>query len=395
MKTPLTITFCFACAWCHAQQTTLRDALTEALHNRPSVKAARLQIEQARLASRALGAYAPTTVGLGASSRGEVGATDGDLFLSQTIDVFGRAAANKRLGSTGIESARIAYSSRLLELQTDVMAAYFEASNAFRLYQSANDLLEIAEKLQKATTRRFEEGKVAEVQVTRAQIEYGRSKQATLLRETQLKTTLKRLSGLVGKEIVQLDLEATVEPLKVKDITQRPDLLAIKVDVKAAEAEAGIASRGSLPELEFQVRRSPWNDTPSYWGGRLQLTWAIDDHGKSRNETQAARRKAEASLATYEDAKARALSEFEANVIEIGAADLRVRSLTELTETTKLLVEKAQKGFSQGVATLIDVLEATRALREVEQELSEARLSLNIALVAQYRLTGTLMEVVK
>ncbi|MBS0162621.1 MAG: TolC family protein [Nitrospira sp.] len=395
MKTPLTITFCFACALCNAQQTTLRDALMQASRNRPSVKAARLQIEQARHASKALGAYAPTTLGLGASSRGEVGATDGDLFVSQAIDVFGRNAANRRLGGVGIESAKVAYSAQLLDLQTDVMDAYFEASNAYRLSQSAHDLLEIAEKLQKATIRRFEEGKVAEVQVTRSQIEYGRAKQAALLRESQLKTALKRLSGLVGVEIVQLDSEAAIEPLKNKDTSLRPDLLAIKAEIEAAKAEAGIASRSSLPEVEFQIRRSPWNDTPSYWGGRLQLTWSIDDHGKSRNETQAAKRKAEASMATFEDAKARSLSELAANDIEIAAAESSVKSLSELTATTKLLVEKAQKGFSQGVSTLIDVLEATRALREVEQELSEARLSLNVALVSQYRLTGTLMEVVK
>jgi outer membrane protein TolC len=178
-------------------------------------------------------------------------------------------------------------------------------------------------------------------------------------------------------------------------VDNRPDLQLLAADVEAAEAEAGIARKGSLPELEVQARRSPWNDRDVFFGGRIQLTWSLYDHGKSRFETQAAKRKADAARASYQDAKLRALTELDANAIEIAAAESQVKALTGLLEAARDLVEKSQKGFSGGVSTLIDILEATRALREVEQELAEARLSLNLGVASRFRISGTLIEVSK
>lgn len=383
------------CAACQAQQLNLTDALKKAAENRPTVKSARLSIDQAKLSSRALGTYSPTVLGVGGSSRGEVGATDGDLFLSQPIDIFGRTTANRRLGRAGVRVAEANFRGVVLDLQSDVLTSYFEAVSTAQLSIAADELLRVADGIQKATVRRFEEGKIAEVQVTRAGIEFTRAQQSSLLRKAQLSASLKRLSGLIGTPVSELDLNSSLSAGQLGDLTNRPDLQALNADVESAEAEAGIARKGSLPELEVQARRSPWNDRDVFYGGRIQLTWSLYDHGRSRFETQSAKKKADAARAAYEDARARAASELDANAIEITAAEAQVKAFTALMESAKDLVEKSQKGFSGGVLTLIDVLEATRALREVEQELAEAKLSLNLAVVSRYRISGTLMEVLK
>lgn len=395
MKTLSLICLTLVCAASHAQQVSLIEALRRSAENRPAVKAARLSIEQAKDSSKALGAYAPTVLSVGGSSRGEVGATDGDLFLSQPIDVFGRTSANRRFGRAGIRSAEANYRGVLLELQSEVLSAYFEAMNSAQLSSAADELLKIAERIQQATVRRFEEGKIAEVQVTRSGIELKRALQASQLRKSQLSADLKQLSGLIGTTVTDLDLTASLGSTSTGDVSSRPDLQLLAAEVEIAEAEAGIAKKSSLPELEIQARRSPWNERDVYFGGRIQLTWSLYDHGKSRFETRSAKNKAEATRASYEDAKQRALTDLDANAIETAAAESQVKALAELLESARDLVEKSQKGFSGGVSTLVDILEATRALREVEQELTEARLSLNLALASRLRLSGTLIEVSK
>lgn len=395
MKPIFLICISLVCAASEAQQVSLTEALKRAVENRPAVKSARLSIDQAKLSSRALGSYAPTMLGVGGSSRGEVGATDGDLFIGQPIDIFGRTAANQRFGRAGIRSAQASYRSVMLELQSDVLTSYFEATSVAQLSKAADELLQIADGIQKATIRRFEEGKVAEVQVTRGSIEYSRAKQSSLLRKAQLSAALKRLSGQIGSPVVELDLTSTLASENQIDVSNRPDLLALNADMESAEAEAGIARKGALPTLEVQARRSPWNDRDVFYGGRLQLTWSLYDHGKAKLETQAAKKKADVARASYADARARALSELDANAIDMASAESQVKAFTELLESTRNLVEKSQKGFSEGVSTLIDVLEATRALREVEQELAEAKLGLNLSIVSRYRISGTLLEVVK
>lgn len=395
MKPITLICLSLVCAASQAQQVSLNEALKRAVENRPAVKSARLLIDQAKLSSRALGSYSPTVLGVGGSSRGEVGATDGDLYLSQPIDIFGRTTANRRLGRAGIRVAEANYRGVMLDLQSDVLSSYFEAMSTAQLSSAADELLKIAEGIQKATIRRFEEGKIAEVQVTRAGIEFSRAQQSSLLRKAQLNAALKRTSGLIGSPIAELDLSSILTPGQLGDLSNRPDLLALSADIESAEAEAGIARKSSLPELEIQARRSPWNDSDVFFGGRLQLTWSLYDHGRSKFETQAAKKKADAARASYEDARTRAVAELVANAIDMAAAESQVKAFTALLESAKGLVEKSQKGFSEGVSTLIDILEATRALREVEQELAEAKLSLNLATVSRYRISGTLMEVLK
>ena len=118
-------------------------------------------------------------------------------------------------------------------------------------------------------------------------------------------------------------------------------------------------------ELEIQARRSPWNDRDVFFGGRIQLTWSLYDHGRSRFETQSAKKKADAARASYEDARKRAVSELEANAIELAVAETQVKAFAGLRESAGGLVEQSQEGFSGRVLSRVDVRVASLALREV------------------------------
>lgn len=379
----------------HAQSVSLTDALKRAMENRPSIRSAKLKLDQAKLTLRSLASYSPTVLGVGASSRGEVGATDGDLYLSQSIDLFGRTSANRQLGLAGVQAAEASYRGAVLDLQSEVLSSYFEALTKSQLANAANELLVIAEGIQKATVRRFEEGKIAEVQVIRAGIELSRAQQSDLLRKAEVSAALKRLSGVVGAPVSELDSSAALALAPLGEVSSRPDIRALAADIKVADAEAVIARKGALPELEIQARRSSWSDQEVSYGGRVQLTWSIFDYGRSRYEAQAAKKKSDAARASLEDVRLIASAALEANSTEIAAADSQVKSLTQLVASAKSLVAKSQKGLAEGVSTLVDVLEATRALREVEQELAEAQLRLNLATVSRYQLSGTVVEVQK
>ena len=61
----------------------------------------------------------------------------------------------------------------------------------------------------------------------------------------------------------------------------------------------------------------------------------------------------------------------------------------------RILVNKAQTAYSEGYGTLVDVLDASRALRELEAEAIEARRQLALAIIEQYRASGYLAEVLR
>ena len=383
---------------CHAQSPiSASDALRLASTNRPALKAARLNIEQAKSSAKAIGALSPTMLFLGASSRSELGPNDQDLQLSQPLDLFGKRRAIKQVGGANVQLAIAEYSSLASGLQNDVLTAYSQAVAAQHQKEVSDELLSLAEGFLKATKRRFDEGKVAETQVTRATIELERARQATELSASDLKASLETLAGQLGTDAskIVIQLDAKIEPLVNPGVDRRPDLLILQSQIQIAEAEAGVARNSSLPDFNAMIVRSPFNSDPGYFGGRLQLSWAIGDNGRARNETAAARKRSEAARKLLEDATQTAKAELKAAEIAVDARQSRIARYETILVSARDLVAKSQKGYSEGFGTQIDVLEATRALREVEHELVEARQQLSLAVIAQYRASGFLAEVLK
>lgn len=379
------------------QTLELDQALRLAVQNRPGIEAARKTVERARLHARSLGIQSPLTLGLGASSNTAIGGTDDDLYIAQEFDLFGKLRASRRVGEAGVEEANAQLRGALLTLQADVMSAYFEAVAAAELMQAANDLQRVADAVLAATKRRFEEGEVPEVQVTRSTIEVDRAKQGALMRRAQYQAAIKRLAGAIGQAEgpVEVNPASTIEKPNTASVVGRPDLLSLKAEISAAKGEMDIARASLRPELEFRASRSPWGDSAGVYGGRVQLTWPLYDHGKSRLETDAARKRAEAAQKRYQDAEGVATAELSAIETEIESARQQVNTYSEIASLARDLVSRSQLGYSEGVGTLLDVLEATRSLREVERERAEARLQLNKSLIQYYRTTGTLLEVLK
>ncbi|MFX6815330.1 TolC family protein, partial [Acinetobacter baumannii] len=69
------------------------------------------------------------------------------------------------------------------QLQAEVLTAFATAVTSQHQREVAAELVTVSEGLFKATQRRFEEGKIAEVQVTRASVELERAKQSSELRQ--------------------------------------------------------------------------------------------------------------------------------------------------------------------------------------------------------------------
>lgn len=396
MKTPALVALIVLPIVTQAQQLSLDHALSKARESRRAILAAQLEVDRAKLSARVLGAYPAMTVGIGQSSREGLGATDQDFFVSQPIDLFGRTAASANFGRANVRIAEAERRRMLLAVQSDVMTAYFEACAAVRMRSVAEDLLRLASDLHKATLRRFEEGKIPEVQLTRATIEFDRAKQTSVFRESQLRSSLKKLAAATGSDepIASVDAGSTVVNPEV-DLDLHPEIMVLSAQADAAQAERVVAARSNLPELELVGLRTPWRESPPSYGLRLQLTWRAFDFGRSRFERGAATKQAESLQAQLKDARKKAEVDIASIDIEIEASRKRLSSYETIRESAKDLVAKSQRGFAEGFGTLVDVLEATRSLRDIEQELAEAQLAVNLALASKYAASGCLIEVQK
>ncbi|MGV3616682.1 MAG: TolC family protein [Fimbriimonas sp.] len=376
----------------------LNSAIGQAVQSRPAVQSARLRVEQARLTRRSLTAVQSTRLDVGASTESELRGNDDDLVLAQPLDLFGRRRANRALGDAQVLLAEVGLRQALAEVQGDVVERYADAVAANQLEQNAAAALEVTERLREVTRLRVE-GRIAPaVQLTRVGIEVERARQNLALRQAQRQAALRRLSGAIGVP-VQAVADYGVVPIIAIDTVQlranRADLLGIAANLRIAEANARVARASGRPELEASARTNVWTPGEKVSGLRLQLSIPVFDYGRIRSEVQAAQTQVEAERRSLEDATARAQAELDAVQVEIEAANAQVASFQTLIASARELVEKSEIGLREGAAaiTLLDVLEATRALREVEQGLVEARLRLAQGQAAYLRASGRLMEV--
>lgn len=395
MKFIFAFVACLASTIVRAQVLTLEEALQKALSTRQAVQAATKAVASARQGLRASGALPGLTLGAGHSSHSEIGATDQDLFVSLPIDIFGRTSAARKVGAAGLMIAEADLQLVLLDVQLEVLSAYVAAYSAERQAIGAQGLLEIAESIYAATLRRFEEGKIPEVQLTRARIERDRFMQAAALRKAEFQSAQRRLAGALGADSIAWTLAPPQIPDPAPDLERLPDLMRLRAQALQSDAQAQLASASLSPEFEVIGARSPWRDERSTVGARLQLTWRFFDFGRARHESDAARLQAASYRDLLEDRKALAVSAIQAIDLQIAAERQRTASYESIRAAAVDLVEKSQRGFSEGIGTLIDVLEATRALREIERELAEAELSLHLALIAKYRAAGRLLGVAR
>ncbi len=397
MKIPILICLIPVCASASAQNLDLDKALRLVAANRPSIKAAKLSIEQAKLNAKALSAAAPTMLFVGASTRSELGPNDQDFQISQPLDLFGKRGPSRQIGAAGVQLAEAEYVSIASGLQSEVLTALAEASAAQNQKEVSDQLLRIAEGLLQVAKRRFEEGKVAETQVTRASIELERSRLAAELSASELRATLEKLSGQLGIDSSGLTVssEARIEPLVDPGIDSRSDLLILRSQIQVAEAEVNIARVSNRPELNAMIVRSPFSNDPGYFAGRLQLSWPVSDNGRARNESAAAKKRAEASRKLLEDSSQLARAELKAAQISIEARKSQIHRNEIILASVRDLVSKAERGYAEGFGSQVDLLEAARALREVERDLVEAKLQLSRAVIAQYRASGFLAEALR
>ena len=379
------------------QALNLDQALALARQNRPAVRSAELRVEQARLQRRSLVAPLPTRLDLQATTNRDLHGNDDDVALSQPIDLFGRRKANRLLGDAQIKLAEAGLRQILGEVQGDVVDLYASTVAAGKLVQTATAQFELAEKLLDATAKRAEGGAVAPVQVKRVSLEVERARLALSLRRATQTAARRRLAGALGVSTDGLSVEefaiVPVAPVEVATIArQRADLLTLSAQFAIAQANIGVTQLQFRPDFEISARTSRYSYGSSQPTGlRATLSIPVFDFGRRKNDVKAGQAAAAAERKALDDATARAQAEVEAVNVELAAANAQSAGFERLLTDTRELVRVSNVGYREGATALLEVLEATRALRELEENLVEAHLRVAQAQAAYLRTTGTLL----
>jgi len=270
---------------------------------------------------------------------------------------------------------------------------------------AAHASLDSALKVQEAAEERFKHGLAAAPEVSRARQLTAQASfdlEEVLARERDAQVALAESIGVLPTTPIRIVdfsrlplpnlMEETVEKFIDRTLDQRPDLLAKVAALRAREAEVRKAKSAYLPTLAFQgdvghsYDRSqikvgggtfPWDSTDqTTWGAGLALKWDLFDGGARKRRLEIARSEREAAFHELEDAKDKAISQVWQYYTSTKLAFRRLDVAAALLEASEKSYDQTFESYQHGLNSLVDVLDAQRALSSARYTQLDTRATL-------------------
>ena len=406
---------------------TLDTLETRALRDNPGVEAAaqRLLQAQAQLGVVRAGQLPSVSVGAGVSNARTSSETSQGLALgdrsiegnnysvaasfSYELDLWGRVRRIVEASDAQALAAQIDRDGVLLMLSGQVASNYWQLRGLDAELAILRDALATRRESQDLIEARFNAGLSNELDVSRTRIE--RANAEADLHEVQRQRNLVEhaLATLVGASptapLLPESPAAAALPqppaipvgLPASLVGQRPDLAASVAQLKAANAQIGVAEGAFYPALSltgnFGYASQSLNDLASggarqFSAGPLALSLPIFDGGRNRANLALAQARYDEARANHATRLLTALREVEDALSDVEQRHKQgdVQAQSQQAAARALLV--AQARYERGVSTYLDVTDAQRSTLAADRAAAQIRTQRLLATVAVARALG-------
>jgi len=406
---------------------TLDTLETRALRDNPGVEAAaqRLLQAQAQLGVVRAGQLPSVSVGAGVSNARTSSETSQGLALggrsiegnnysvaasfSYELDLWGRVRRIVEASDAQALAAQIDRDGVLLMLSGQVASNYWQLRGLDAELAILRDALATRRESQDLIEARFNAGLSNELDVSRTRIE--RANAEADLHEVQRQRNLVEhaLATLVGASptapLLPESPAAAALPqppaipvgLPASLVGQRPDLAASVAQLKAANAQIGVAEGAFYPALSltgnFGYASQSLNDLASggarqFSAGPLALSLPIFDGGRNRANLALAQARYDEARANHDTRLLTALREVEDALSDVEQRHKQgdVQAQSQQAAARALLV--AQARYERGVSTYLDVTDAQRSTLAADRAAAQIRTQRLLATVAVARALG-------
>ncbi len=328
------------------------------------------------------------------------------LNVSGDLDVAGKLRATLARNRALLAAAHAGTDVAKRALASAVVEAYYGLALAIAQRSAAEGNWSAAEEFEKITSLLLSGGEVAQVDLTRAQLqtisrrdELERSRAAEVVAAGSLRI-------LVGYEFTQpiatsdLNLaipnELEYEQFKADDISKRPEFVQLEQQLRAARLEIKIARADRLPSLSYSINGG--FDSDSLKGPRLRehsgvsaamsLNIPIFDWGASRSKERQARLRVDVA----ENERTLALRSFGqayyAARAQAGTAANRIRLAQDGITKAEANVSASIARYRAGEAQIIEVTDAQTTWIAQRNALYQAIFDYQMALARLRQATG-------
>ncbi len=381
----------------------------QALDANQNLKAAAARVEEARAATRAArsawfpsldAGFGPTREGASSASQflpqgsGPVNATlwRAQGTVSYEADLFGRVGRNVEASRADAAQSEALFRSVQLALQADVAQNYFELRQLDAdqdLYRRTVDLRQESLKL---AQRRFDEGDINELDVSRAKNELATAQADAVGVARRRAASEHALAILLGKPPADFSFRETpIVPVAVRIpgglpsalLERRPDVSAAERAMAAANARIGLAKSAYFPKLDITGSFGYEANTLGslfMWSSRTfllgpfagtALSLPIFDGGRRAAGVQQARAQYDEQVANYRQQVLVAFREVEDNLADLRLLDDQIRAQGDAVSASQRAAKLSRTQYQEGQIAYIDVIDSERSVLQSQLQANQ------------------------
>ena len=305
--------------------------------------------------------------------------------VKQLFELAGKRGFRIDSAQFGTQSAEAGFEDAVRQLSLAVKDAYYRTQLALRRLTLAEENRDRFSRILEINTIRFKKGFIAEVDLIRIRLQFidFQSQVIQSIQEAEsARSDLRQLLRLspatqveLTTELMYRRLDPDIARLRTVAMDARPDLRAKRLTVSQREADLDLAKAYRVPDVTvgagYAVQGSRGPDNSNQMALSLALPLPLF------NRNQGGIMQAEAAVQTAEADLIKTVNQVE-NQVDIAYRNLvQSRRLVEAflggvlddARSTLTIVERA---YERGGATILDLLDAARTSRMVQQNYIEA-----------------------
>jgi NodT family efflux transporter outer membrane factor (OMF) lipoprotein len=328
------------------------------------------------------------------------------LDVSWEVDLSGRLRAGARAAAADTIATEDGERGVRLLVMTDVAANYFTLVGAQRQLETVSAIVAAQDETLRLVSARQRAGLATAFDVERAQTDASRSHAAIPPLETLVAVSRHRIAVLIGDQagnaasIVpsMADIDApTARPGQPAELLERrPDLLALRAQVDAANARRQQAHAEWFPRLFlgalFGSENIQLNGTSigsaRYTSVAGLLAMPLFNAGRTRAINEISEANQKEAVLRYEDGIVRALEDVENSLVTLNQERQRSQDLQTAARSAEAALGRAQSLYDRGQIDLLPLLDAQRARLSVRMSANDSRTQLLLDSVQLYKSLG-------
>lgn len=375
---------------------SLNDAIARAFSANPELRIAQSELEASQAVRTQVDTLPNPELSLALEDL-RAGKRTTTLQLSERLELGGKRQARTQVAMRLVDIAHADQLAKRQALQAQVSEAFYQALAAQESTQLSQSALALAQRVHDVAARRLAAGKVAPIEVSKAQVAQVTAQLQLSQQQSELRTARNRLASLLGQtqvDFVRLEgkLDLLPPPLRWEQLAPRlqqaPEWQRAEHERQRRQADIALQRSLQVPDITFSagMKRDEMLGENMVVAG---ISVPIPLFQQNQGGVLEALRRADKAEAEQQSLYLRNRSQLAQALERFNNAREEAESLRQqLLPVASEAYELASKGYELGKFTILDVLDAQRSLFQVRGQYLRVLLEVQRSAIDIERISG-------